>query len=418
MKTTATTGEKYFWNMMGSLANALSTVILSICVNRIIGAETAGVFAFAYANAQLMLTIGAFEVRPFQSTDVKEKYSFGTYFYHRVFTCILMILATVVVILAGHYDYQKCMTLILFSLFKAVEAFTDVYGGRFQQKDRIDISGKLFFIRVTASTIGFIAAIAFTGDLIIGAAVMFVISFGLFFAVDIRYIFEPDRKIEKTGFNTMLSLTKDVLPLSIGVFVLMYLSNAPKYAINVICGDRVQNIYNILFMPAFTINLFSLFVFRPMLTDMSSMWLSGETKSLANRIIRIYGVIIGLTALAEIVAYFFGIPVLSMLYGVDLSGQRENLLLVMVSGGIGAVVTFTYYTVTVMRRQHILLIGYGVSFVFALCFSEYFVGAFGLPGAIFEYMLSTGLLAVIFIIIMLLSLRRDQNENIDHSSRI
>lgn len=51
-----------------------------------------------------------------------------------------------------------------------------------------------------------------------------------------------------------------------------YLNNAPKYAINTYYDETVQNSYNILFMPAFVINLLSLFVFRPLLTDLAKDW--------------------------------------------------------------------------------------------------------------------------------------------------
>ena len=74
MVNTASNREKYIWNMLGSLSSAVSSFILSISVNRILGAEDGGFFAFAYANAQQMITIGQFEVRPYQATDINEKY--------------------------------------------------------------------------------------------------------------------------------------------------------------------------------------------------------------------------------------------------------------------------------------------------------------------------------------------------------
>ncbi len=406
MKTTATNKEKYFWNMMGSFANAFSSLILSICINRIIGSEVAGVFAFAYANAQLMLTIGAFEVRPYQSTDVSEKYSFSTYFFHRLLTCLAMVVATIIYIAAGGFDFQKNMAVLFFSLFKMIEAFTDVYAGRFQQMDRIDLSGKLFFVRVACSTIGFIIVISLTKSLILGSVVMFLISFGLFWIYDIRFIFDVDRKVHKTPMKDILLLTKDVVPLFIGTFVLMYLSNAPKYAINDLCGDDVQNIYNILFMPAFVINLFSLFVFRPMLTSMSSDWVKGEYRKLIKKVIKLYGVILGFTGAALIAAWYLGIPVLSMLYDIDLSEHRLNLMFVMLAGGISALVTFSYYVITVMRKQALLLIGYAIAFVFAFAFANFFVSKMELVGAIFTYFLGVMILLAVFVAIIIFTYAR------------
>ena len=90
IENNASEKQKYFWNMMGSMCNALSTVILLFLVNTFLGSEQGGVFSFAYSNAQLMLIIGGLEVRPLQSTDVQEEYSFQLYYTLRIITCILM----------------------------------------------------------------------------------------------------------------------------------------------------------------------------------------------------------------------------------------------------------------------------------------------------------------------------------------
>ena len=132
MMKTVSDKEKFIWNMMGSLANALSTLVLTICVNRILGGASGGLFAFAYANAQLMLTIGLFEVRPYQSTDIDEKYSFNAYYTQRLITCIIMIAVAVIYAFASGFSAEKSAVVIFLVMFKSVEAFTDVYGARFQ----------------------------------------------------------------------------------------------------------------------------------------------------------------------------------------------------------------------------------------------------------------------------------------------
>ena len=52
--------KKFIWNMLGGLSSSGLSLILSIAVNRMLGGTYGGIFAFAYANAQLMYTIGAF----------------------------------------------------------------------------------------------------------------------------------------------------------------------------------------------------------------------------------------------------------------------------------------------------------------------------------------------------------------------
>ena len=73
MKET-TAKKKFMWNMAGSLCNSLSSMLLLIIVNRISGESRGGFFALAYSTAQLLFSVGGFEIRPVQSTDIKNKF--------------------------------------------------------------------------------------------------------------------------------------------------------------------------------------------------------------------------------------------------------------------------------------------------------------------------------------------------------
>lgn len=398
--------EKYFWNMMGSLCNALSTVILLLLVNRLLGNEEGGIFSFAYANAQLMLIIGGLEVRPLQSTDVQEEYSFQTYFTLRIITCVLMMCACTLYTLISGFDNEKTWIVIMFSLFKMVEAFSDVFGGAFQQNDRIDLTGKSFSLRVITSTVIFAVVLVITRSLLIGAISMVVVSFLLIYVYDLPLT--RQFKNIKVGicFEKIYSLVKAAVPLFIAAFIMSYISNAPKYAINAYCSDELQNKYSILFMPAFVINLFSLFVFRPVLVDMTKRWNQYDIAGVKRYIKRSVGFILIATVVCAIAGVTIGIPVLSVLYNVDLSSDRFVLVLVMIYGGISAFGTYFYYVITVMRAQNKILIGYVSAFILAFFLSPILVRNWQLHGAVLASMIATIALDVIFSIIIYWSIRR------------
>lgn len=92
----------------------------------------------------------------------------------------------------------------------------------------------------------------------------------LFYDLHMKKYFEPTPvHLEWRG---ILGIYNACWPLFVSSFIMNYLNNAPKYAINTYYDETVQNSYNILFMPAFVINLLSLFVFRPLLTDLARDW--------------------------------------------------------------------------------------------------------------------------------------------------
>lgn len=400
MESAASNRKKFVWNLLGSLSNSLSSIILSVCVNRVLGGNYGGIFAFAYSNAQLMLTVGCFEVRPYQSTDVKEKYSFNVYFNLRVLTCMLMVVATSIYIIINDFTFEKNLVVFILMMFKMVEAFSDVYGGRFQQRDRLDLSGKIFFLRVTVSTLIFIVLILLSNNLIIASTGMFLSSFVLFWIYDIRFVFLEDKRPRRAERASVLKLIKEVLPLFIGAFIMMYIGNAPKYAINSIFSDEIQNIYNILFMPAFVINLFSIFIFRPLLIRMAVYWEEKKINDLRKIILFMYISISGITLVALVGTWFFGIPILSLLYGINLKKHRMELMIIMLTGGISALVSFSSNVVVVMRKQQLLLLGYIITFIYTIFFVKGLVKIYEIKGAILSYGIAMMLLVLVFNIII------------------
>ena len=410
MKHTVTQKEKYFWNMMGSFSNALSSMILAIIVNRLTGAELGGIFAFAFANAQLMMTIGAFEVRPLQSTDVNEKYSFSQYFSLRLITCTLMILIDLAYIWFSGYSGVKAYTVFLVCIYKMVEGFTDVFSGMFQQHDRIDLVGRSLTLRIFARTAGFFLVLYATGNLVWASLALGVVSAALIFIYDLRLWKCFDNVNIAVDFRHLLPLVWECLPLFISAFIMMYINNAPKYAIDRMYPDEIQNIYNILFMPAFVINLFSLFVFRPMLVNLTKEWNERDLKPFVKTVKYILLLIIILTILAMGAAYLLGIPILQIIYGVDISGYRTELVLIMVTGGISALSTFMYYVITVMRIQKYLLVGYLSAFAIALFLPGILVKKYIIAGAVYSCAASLIVLTMVFLLIIITNVKYAKRE--------
>lgn len=402
--------QKYFWNMMGSLCNSFSTMVLLLLTNWILDNEAGGVFSLAYANAQMMLIIGELEVHPIQTTDVEEEYSFQTYFTLRVFACIVMMCVSVVYTCLSGFEKEKAWIIIAFSGYKMVEALSDVFGGMYQQNDRIDLTGKTFSLRVVLSTISFGITLFAFRNLFLGALMMVVVSFILFFLYDTRFIcLFPNKKVG-LEFKKLDSLFKDVVPLFIAAFIMSYISNAPKYAIDNYCSDFLQNKYGILFMPAFVINLFSIFAFRPILVDMTKKWNRRDVAGVVYYIKRSVLFIILVTIICVAGGIVVGIPVLSFVYGVDLSGEQLVLAIVMIYGGFTAFSTYFHYVITVMRLQNRILIGYAVSFALVAICAPILVKKFELIGAAVTSLMGAMVLDVVFVMIIGLAIKRRSAE--------
>jgi len=117
--------KDYFWNTMGSGMNAAFSVFLMMAVTRIAGAYVGGVFSFAYAVAQQLQSVGAYEMRGYQATDIRHFFKFGTYFASRIVTCGIMMICAAAYGFYHEGITEEAIVLILICALKALDAFED-----------------------------------------------------------------------------------------------------------------------------------------------------------------------------------------------------------------------------------------------------------------------------------------------------
>ena len=72
------------------MSSAAVSVILLFIVTRALNSASADIYSFAYAIANLFVIVDSFQVRDFQATDIREKYSFDTYFVTSIISNIAM----------------------------------------------------------------------------------------------------------------------------------------------------------------------------------------------------------------------------------------------------------------------------------------------------------------------------------------
>ena len=153
--------SSYLWNMINAMLSAGESPVMTLVLTRSQGVYDAGVFSIAYAVAALMLYVGQYGFRKFQSSDIREKYSFAEYYGIRIITCVVMMLAALGYCLYGTvclgYDSQKFVVILLVNALKCVQAFTDVVHGRMQQMGRLDVATKSSSFRYLMEMVSFSA---------------------------------------------------------------------------------------------------------------------------------------------------------------------------------------------------------------------------------------------------------------------
>lgn len=407
--------DSYLWNMVSNMTNAFQSVLLLAIMTRTVGLTEAGIFSIAYANANLLLALGGYGMREFHNTDVGHKFSFSTYRSARLVTILAMLLTAVIscLISAARQDYSnyKTAVMILMCVWRAVDAFEDVYAGQYQSNDRLDVGAKVMALRMLASLAAFCAGLILLQDLLIALVIAIVtaVTADLLLLTMTRHI--AGEKAGRAKLKDVFVLLKTCAPLCVAGFLTLYIGNAPKYAIDRILSDELQACYGFVAMPVFVIGLLNGFVFNPIMYKMSLMWQTNQISAFARRVIIQIGIVAAITAVCELGAFLLGIPVLSWLYNTDLTAYKDELLMLLLGGGFLSLANLCASVLTIMRKhRYTMYMNLTVAAV-ALFTANYFVEKFQLFGAAAMYVC---LMALLFLLagstVSVLIMRQTKNE--------
>lgn len=194
----------------------------------------------------------------------------------------------------------------------------------------------------------------------------------------------------------MKSLFGSTILLFIGSAMCMWLWNGTKYVVEWTLTDKETLVYGIVFMPTMVINLGSSFVFKPMLTTLARHYENGEDKKFAGLVGILVAIACGLTLVTFAAGAWLGIPILSWLYDIDLSGYKTVMLVLIVAGGFNAVSMLFYYALTVMRLQKEIFAGYTITFVVSIVLPVVMVKQMGIVGAGWAYLIVMSVLTALF----------------------
>ncbi|WP_270500614.1 hypothetical protein, partial [Holdemanella porci] len=107
-------------------------------------------------------------------------------------------------------------------------------------------------------------------------------------------------------------------------FFSVYIVNAPKYALDGRVADSLQAIFGIILMPATLVSLAIQYFIQPYLQNLTALYNDSNKKGFNQLIFKLLLLTIGLGIVCVIGAYLLGIPVLSLVYGVDLTLYKRD----------------------------------------------------------------------------------------------
>lgn len=400
--------SEFIWNSIASLIAAmLNAVVLFVCT-RVNGTEIAGMFSIAFATATILNAIGDYGIRIYQVTDSKRKYAFGDYLGTRIVITAIMCVVGIAFVWISGYELEKMIMCLCLIFFRLIDNLSETYQAEFQIQGRLDLGAKSVVIRNIFSLLCFAIIDFLTKNVILAFIMLFITNAVIFVLFDLRQI--KNFTTPKVYFqkSKIITLIKECFPVFLATILSVYLANAVKYAIDTHGNYEMQTIYNIIYLPAFTINLASLFIIKPLLKPLGELWNNNQDRKLMRLIGKVILVILGVTIFIMIVCATIGIPILEWIYGVQLKNYLSQLLILVLSGGLYALSILLLYVLTTIRKQEKATIAYGITAILTIFICNMLVKTYGLTGASIANLCINVILCLIMSILLIYAYQKEK----------
>jgi O-antigen/teichoic acid export membrane protein len=350
----STLKKDYFWNTIGVFLQNATSPLLLVAITRINGIDTSGLFSFAFAVSIVLFAFGLWGGRTYQVSDIKREFDHRSYIFARIILGIAMVAAVTLFAFANNYDVYKSAILIVLVVYKAIESIADAIYGILQAHSGLSYVGKSLLYKTTLGLILFIFVDVLTGDIIMSSIAIVLVNVVFVMLYDIRLA----RKFEEIGIKSNLISfyvheAGVILKRTVTIFAVTFLAtfsiNIPRFFIDKYDASQI-GYFGVLAMPITLIALFMSFILQPNMVQLTKMYNREkyqEFKKVINRVMMvtlIFGVVVAVGT------FIVGIPLLSVIFGVDFSGHKTELMIMIIGGIANAFVAIFIVLLTIMRR--------------------------------------------------------------------
>lgn len=377
--------KNFIWNTLGTGLNAFTSLFFMIIVTRINGVDTAGVFSIAFSTATILYSFGIYAGRIYQVTELNKEISDKDFIASRIITSVLMIISLLVFCVFRRYEIDKIIVFLLLTIYKALEAFSDVIYGILQKHDKLDKVGKSLFMKSILSICAFFILNFITKNVVLSIISMIIVCIIVIICYDFRKVYSYIDFKKRVNSENVWNIYKKGFFICAISFLGMYVLNAPKYAIDTYLASEFQTIFGIIVMPATVIGLVAQFLIYPYLNQIVELYKQKDLKNLKKLLFKIIAFVVAFGIVSALLGYLLGTQILGFVYGVDLSMYKLGLAIIIISAILYTIGTICSSILTTVRETFSQFVIYVIVSVCAFVLANLFTKTLEIKGAIIAY---------------------------------
>lgn len=399
--------KNLLFNTAGSLLFYLCQAALNLLVTALAGVAANGMLATAMTIANVCLSVASFGMRTFQVSDLEGKYADRTYLLSRYVTLTAAGAGCLAFAFVNSYSAEQRWVIALYTAYRLIESWSDVWHGYLQKAERLDVVGISFGVRglVTAGTVTL--GLVLTGNLVITLAALFALSAVYVLAVDLP-LAQKHADFATRGGGSVWALLAECAPLAVYAALNTAIPSVPRYFCERVLGTVKMSYFNNVFLPVLILQVAVIYLFVPFITTFARLWNQKDKAGFFRGLVLLAAALAAMWAAGAAGVALLGRWGLSILYPtspeiLDYAPLLQPLVLATVCTVASTVLC---HLLTIARDMRGLILGNLAGLAAAAAVSVPLLRAFDVWGAAFATIAGIGVQALCLLAFLLAKCRR------------
>lgn len=397
--------KNFIWNTIGTTLNAFSSFFLLVIVTRVNDINEAGIFTFGYSIALLLQYIGLYYGRVYQVAN--DKFSNFDFLITKIILCFIMMLSSIFLLLIRNYSFEKNLIILSLCLFKMIESYFDNGYAIFQKNENIYLSGQSMILKSILGMLVFFLVDIITKNVVFSIFSLIIVNLLIYFLFDHKKLKNKIIK-SKINKNIIITIFKDGFSPFLILFLTLFLVNEAKYIIDFLkINDNYQTIFGIILMPATVVVLMVQYMVQPYITTIKSTFEKKDMDKFKEILFKMIFITFVIGIIVIIFAYLLGIPVLQLVYGINLDNQKNNLIIILLGAIFYGTATILSNALIAIHQNWIQVIILFLISIITIALSMFLIKNYILLGASCSYFISMFILSLLLFIVTIYIFRKE-----------
>ena len=401
--------NSFLWATSGRALYIIFQAIVIIYFTKKFSSIEIGYYGIALAITNPIFKLFDINLRALLVTDIRNQFSYNNYFNVRALNSVLAFFIILFILLIMSFSYKLTAIIVIMTLFKVIEGFSDIYYSILEKHERQDIITKSLILKILLILSFMVLSTNYQSNFIfvllsMHLPVIFILKYWdsnqCYKKTGYRHNFFKFKKFKKTYIN----INKIGISLGMADTLNSINSSIPKLLIAQYLSTALLGVFvPISYIYSATNNFISA-IKQVLIAKLSKLFY--KNMILFHKRIKIfllYGIILALFFF--IITYVFGNVILASLFTKDYSSQKSVLVILMLASGAQYTKSLISSALLIMRKHNIQPYINGIALFINFMIGVFLIPNYGLKGAAFSLLVTNLFSFFIYLIFYLIDSR-------------